>query len=758
MAATADALRGTALDQLQSEDQARLFDVIDQLRSQGVGRLLGEEGLPQLIVCGDQSSGKSSVLEGLTKVRFPTKSKLCTTFATEVKLRRGFKTEMRARIKAGFSRKEDDKKRLDKFDESFSSLDELPALIDSARECMRETTGASANAYFEDVLQVRISGPSLTPLTIVDLPGLIHFPNEDQSDKDVDFVSNLVQSYMKQQNSIILAVISAHNDRSNQIVLKHAQKIVPDGNRTLGIITKPDTLPPESEKEQEYLDLAQNRKIEFEYGWHVVRNRNYETRDSTNEERDRVEIEFFETSAWADLPPSEVGLGIDTLRQKLNKMLLNHIRLSLPSIEEKLHSQIKESEVQQQKLGKSRETVEDQKKYLDAICDRFRDLTADALGGIYSRNTFFNDDEPYIDGYEKRLRAVVRNRNDKFAKKMHKKGHKWEITDDNERESGNRSSLLPNPELISRTKFLEKVVSRLAYINRGCELSGTPNVQLITSLFHEQSMPWEEIATLHLESVWEAVETFLETVLNHLTDERTYNGLIYYVVDPIMESRRKEVKNKLQELLTPYKHYEPINIDPQFSCIISALQQNKGTEGTTEASKNQCSAKKNENPLFSVPGSDSNDKHAYSYAVDVMEAYYKAAITIFINNVAILAIEQCLLRGLPGILSTTISDMDAETLKVIASESEVVKSKRIQLEKKLEILRGGLDTIRKINPRGKSVISLSFTGSSFCPTLYFPKAGVGLIIVSGINSIMILALTSSRNPKISCLYFKTLIH
>jgi hypothetical protein len=37
-------------------------------------------------VIGDQSSGKSSVLEGITKVPFPVGDELCTRFATEVSL------------------------------------------------------------------------------------------------------------------------------------------------------------------------------------------------------------------------------------------------------------------------------------------------------------------------------------------------------------------------------------------------------------------------------------------------------------------------------------------------------------------------------------------------------------------------------------------------------------------------------------------------------------------------------------------------
>ncbi|MBE3042786.1 dynamin family protein, partial [Candidatus Bathyarchaeota archaeon] len=44
--------------------------------------------LPQIVVCGDQSSGKSSVLEAISGMAFPAKDNLCTRFATEVILRR----------------------------------------------------------------------------------------------------------------------------------------------------------------------------------------------------------------------------------------------------------------------------------------------------------------------------------------------------------------------------------------------------------------------------------------------------------------------------------------------------------------------------------------------------------------------------------------------------------------------------------------------------------------------------------------------
>ena len=59
---------GSTISQLQSQEQAGLLDAIDQLRS---GNVDAKIGIPQIVVCGDQSSGKSSLLEAIAQVPFP---------------------------------------------------------------------------------------------------------------------------------------------------------------------------------------------------------------------------------------------------------------------------------------------------------------------------------------------------------------------------------------------------------------------------------------------------------------------------------------------------------------------------------------------------------------------------------------------------------------------------------------------------------------------------------------------------------------
>jgi hypothetical protein len=65
---------------LQSAAERRLLDAIDQVRLHDVNH---ELDLPQLVVCGSQSSGKSSTLEAFSGYSFPRGEKTVTRFVTE---------------------------------------------------------------------------------------------------------------------------------------------------------------------------------------------------------------------------------------------------------------------------------------------------------------------------------------------------------------------------------------------------------------------------------------------------------------------------------------------------------------------------------------------------------------------------------------------------------------------------------------------------------------------------------------------------
>ena len=115
-------------------------------------------------------------------------------------------------------------------------------------------------SFSRDLFKIRISGPVGLNLSIVDLPGIILVPNEEQTEDDVDTIHRLVDQYPKNPRTIILAVVQAGNDIANQSIMRKSRKFDVDGERTVGIITKPDLINEGSEKRIAL--LARNQKAE----------------------------------------------------------------------------------------------------------------------------------------------------------------------------------------------------------------------------------------------------------------------------------------------------------------------------------------------------------------------------------------------------------------------------------------------------------------------------------------------------------------
>jgi hypothetical protein len=61
------------------------------------------------------------------------------------------------------------------------------------------------------------------PPSVVDLPGLISVPNEEQTELDVQTVHNLVDSCVANPRTIILAVVQAGNDIANQAIIQKSR-------------------------------------------------------------------------------------------------------------------------------------------------------------------------------------------------------------------------------------------------------------------------------------------------------------------------------------------------------------------------------------------------------------------------------------------------------------------------------------------------------------------------------------------------------
>lgn len=519
---------------LNSAEQTELLNVVDELRANGLSDFTS---LPQLIVCGDQSSGKSSVLQAISGLVFPSKDNLCTRFATEVILRRASTKGLSVSIVPGQDRSAVDRERLLDFRYVIQNDEDFAALFDKAKQAMGLTDHSSA--FSKDILRVEILGPSQPQLTLVDLPGLIHSESKSLTTQDLELVTELVKSYMKNPRSIILAVITAKNDFSNQIILKRARELDPEGSRTLGIITKPDTLIKDTVGETSFLSLARNEEFEFKHGWHVVKNQDTAKGDIDPANRDKEEDEWFADSNFKTLP--SVSRGVSRLRDRLSKMLFNQIREQLPGLMADITKGSVDCRAKLEELGKSRLTLEEQREYLLEISEDFEKLCTDAIGGPYD-DPFFGDGVT-AEGYETRLRAVVRNMQIEFADEIRTDGQQWKILDPSSKEKSSPE----DSRYRTRAQAIDNILV-LVKRSRCKELPGLPNPMLVAEVFREYSKPWEELARKHINKVWQATRVLLERVVEHLTDSDLGDQLFRFLLDSLMDDFLCNAQAKLVEI------------------------------------------------------------------------------------------------------------------------------------------------------------------------------------------------------------------
>ncbi|KAI1757990.1 P-loop containing nucleoside triphosphate hydrolase protein [Xylaria castorea] len=733
------ALDQATLDELNSPTARVLLDTIDSLRELQIGEIVN---LPQIIVVGDQSSGKSSVLEAISGVRFPTKGDVCTRFATELIIRRAQETKIDVRVDAAASGSSH------QFSRTIFNQDTLPEIISEATKQMRIRQG-SKKGFSRDVLRVEVTGPHVPSLTLVDLPGFFHSETEDQTIEDRKIVRQLANSYMKQPKSIILAVVSANHNLANQIVVEEARRHDPNRERTLGVITKPDLAGRGSQDEKKYLQLAKAQESvhKLRLGWHVLRNRPEGEEQTTTEDRDAEEEAFFRTGAWSTI--SSDSRGIASLRKKLSRMLLEHIQKTLPGLIEDIKTNLSTRRQALEKLGKPRSETEDLRAYLLEIAEKFQRLARDGVEGRYN-DEFFGG--LYSDHETRKLRALLRRLNCAFHATLVTKGMdrkiEWEDEDnisscdasfgwmwDEENVPEYLESFLrlfdrfPKPAVVSESDIREEL-EQLAAANQGTEFPGLPNGNLGFQLFRIQMRPWNDIADFYLNQVISFAKSFVEELLIHITgvDEQTANAVLVVYVDRFFERKREMLRKKLREILRPYADAYCPPLDMAFhrtlltttirreAVRVASLLEEEFPAAFTEKGGRGLSRNAVER-AFSNVEMDRASEFGIEKVIDMTMTHFQISLGAFAQNVVNLAVENCLISDLHTILTPQmVFRMSEERLKELASESEAVQSKRQALQHEVNMLRSGLRKCQQSRPHERTVLPEAFADTLFTPS------------------------------------------
>ncbi|RIA95858.1 Dynamin central region-domain-containing protein, partial [Glomus cerebriforme] len=194
--------------------------------------------------------------------------------------------------------------------------------------------------FTKNVVCLEIKGPKVPNLSLIDLPGIIRHVEKVEDERFIKLIEELVENYISKEKSIIVATISCKDEIDNQAIVTLAKKADRQGLRTLGVLTKPDTI--EEGTHNTWIKIMRGDAHNLALGYYAVKNpKPIELKDGiTFDKARRNEMRFFEEEEpWRSFHQKE-RLGVNHLQKKLSDLLIHAIKRTLPSIKKEVEEQL----------------------------------------------------------------------------------------------------------------------------------------------------------------------------------------------------------------------------------------------------------------------------------------------------------------------------------------------------------------------------------------------------------------------------------
>ncbi|XP_074526612.1 interferon-induced GTP-binding protein Mx-like isoform X2 [Halichoeres trimaculatus] len=329
----------------------------------------------------------------------------------------------------------------------------------------------------EELITLEIASPDVPDLTLIDLPGIARVAVKGQPENIGEQIKRMIQKFIKKQETISLVVVPCNVDIATTEALKMAQEVDPDGERTLGILTKPDLV--DKGTEHTVVEIVHNEVIPLKKGYMIVKCRGQKEiidkvslSEATEKERD-----FFQEHLHFQILHDEGQATVPRLAEKLTLELVLHIQRSLPQLEKQIETKLRKTREELDRYGNG--PPADVNEGLSFLFDRVNAFTQDAI----SLNS----------GEELR----VGSRNNIFST-LRKEFAAWkEIID--------RSG-------VNFNWTIEREVLQYEAKYRGRELPGFINYKTFEAMVKEQIKKLEEPAVQKLKEVSEIVKSELHKV------------------------------------------------------------------------------------------------------------------------------------------------------------------------------------------------------------------------------------------------------
>ncbi|KAJ7968795.1 Dynamin-related protein 4C [Quillaja saponaria] len=306
------------------------LDAVERLRCLHITK----EGipLPTIVVVGDQSSGKSSVLESLAGISLPRGQGICTRVPLVMRLQNHPISKPELTLE---------------YQNRAISTNEIRVSEDIKRatvELAGPGKGISNNPL---TLVVRKNG--VPDLTMVDLPGITRVPVQGQPENIYDQIKAIIMEYITPEESIVLNVIAASVDFSTCESIRMSQFVDKTGQRTLAVVTKADKNP------EGLLEKVTADEVNIGLGYVCVRNR---IENETYDEARLEEAKLFRTNPHLSKIDKSM-VGIPVLAQKLVQIQAASISKRLPEMVKKINEKLNANLSELQTLPKSMTSAAD---------------------------------------------------------------------------------------------------------------------------------------------------------------------------------------------------------------------------------------------------------------------------------------------------------------------------------------------------------------------------------------------------------------
>ncbi|KAL2343245.1 hypothetical protein Fmac_004530 [Flemingia macrophylla] len=307
-----------------------VLDALENLRRLNITK----EGiqLPSIVVVGDQSSGKSSVLESLAGISLPRGQGICTRVPLVMRLQNHPLPQPELVLE---------------FNGKMVSTDE--ACVSEAINAATEELAGHGKGISNNPLTLVVKKNGVPDLTMVDLPGITRVPVHGQPENIYDQIKDMIMEYIKPEESIILNVLSASVDFTTCESIRMSQSVDKTGLRTLAVVTKADKSP------EGLLEKVTADDVNIGLGYVCVRNR---IGDESYEDARIEEQNLFESHPMLSKIDKSI-VGIPVLAQKLVQVQASSISKTLPEIVRKINEKLSANLSELEKLPTNLATVAD---------------------------------------------------------------------------------------------------------------------------------------------------------------------------------------------------------------------------------------------------------------------------------------------------------------------------------------------------------------------------------------------------------------